>query len=334
MTPCEFLFLYGAVCLFAAVPAIGHGNMQNPAPWGFQFGMEGGMQCGPNGMWNCQFFTNETQIPANVTPTLEPSSFLRTWPRSAVDGGQQRRNPWFAPGTAPILSPCDVGGGNPTGCPAGDRNSTVCPGGGYPFGTDARMYNFTSIAETRWRAGSVVEVAWAIKSNHGGGFAYRLCKYADDSKDRTALTEACFQDTTLAFAGDTQWVEYGLSGIRTAFKANRTAVGTWPPHSMWTKNPIPACASQDGGSWGDPACEHHGGTQFPPPAAGLNGTRLYGFGEDYYRVKWLPAFNWSIVDKVVVPADLKAGAYALSWRWDSEQTPQVWSVCADIRIEV
>jgi hypothetical protein len=29
---------------------------------------------------------------------------------------------------------------------------------------------------------------------------------------------------------------------------------------------------------------------------------------------------------------LPAGEYVLSWRWDVEQSPQVWANCADITI--
>ena len=38
-----------------------------------------------------------------------------------------------------------------------------------------------------WKAGDVVEVAWTLQANHGGGYSYRLCP-ADEP-----LTEACFQ---------------------------------------------------------------------------------------------------------------------------------------------
>merc|ERR1719265_2097776 len=43
------------------------------------------------------------------------------------------------------------------------------------------------------------------------------------------------------------------------------------------------------------------------------------------------AFDFGIVDKVVVP-QVPPGDYVLGWRWDSEQSSQVWSVCADVTI--
>ena len=41
-------------------------------------------------------------------------------------------------------------------------------------------------------------------------------------------------------------------------------------------------------------------------------------------------FHYSIVDRIRVPST--PGDYVLSWRWDCEQTNQVWNSCADIRI--
>ena len=44
-------------------------------------------------------------------------------------------------------------------------------------------------------------------------------------------------------------------------------------------------------------------------------------------------FMFSMTDNLKVPSDLVPGEYSLSWRWDCEQTPQVWNSCADITIE-
>ena len=40
----------------------------------------------------------------------------------------------------------------------------------------------------------------------------------------------------------------------------------------------------------------------------------------------------NIVDKVIVPKYLAAGEYLLSWRWDAEQSNQIWQNCADVTI--
>ena len=77
-----------------------------------------------------------------------------------------------------MFSPCGVGGGNPLGCPEGEPYSPgqYCPGGGYAFGPNAEDYDFPDVMTTEWKLGSVVEAAWSIVANHGGGYSYRLCK--------------------------------------------------------------------------------------------------------------------------------------------------------------
>ena len=47
--------------------------------------------------------------------------------------------------------------------------------------------------------GSTQEVAWLMDANHGGGYSYRLCKIPPEG--RSGLTEECFQEGHLAFAG-------------------------------------------------------------------------------------------------------------------------------------
>lgn len=39
-----------------------------------------------------------------------------------------------------------------------------------------------------------------------------------------------------------------------------------------------------------------------------------------------------ISDEVVIPKTLPPGKYVLSWRWDCEETAQVWQNCADVNI--
>ena len=65
-------------------------------------------------------------------------------------------------------------------------------------------------------------------------------------------------------------------------------------------------------------------TQFREPLPGLS-----GYSGAYASRQGLP---YSIVDKVEVPAALEEGDYLLSWRWDCEQTPQIWQSCADLSV--
>mmetsp|Transcript_115350 Transcript_115350/g.203611 ORF Transcript_115350/g.203611 Transcript_115350/m.203611 type:complete len:96 (-) Transcript_115350:102-389(-) len=39
-----------------------------------------------------------------------------------------------------------------------------------------------------------------------------------------------------------------------------------------------------------------------------------------------------LVDRVAIPAWLPPGDYVLGWRWDCEETAQVWQNCADVAI--
>ena len=54
------------------------------------------------------------------------------------------------------------------------------------------------------------------------------------------LTEECFQQTTLKFVGDKQWIQASEPGRqnRTEIPARRTTNGTFPPGSQWTRNPV------------------------------------------------------------------------------------------------
>ena len=49
-------------------------------------------------------------------PTMPADSPLRTQARADPTGKGGKINPWWAPGTAPIWSPCGIDGGNPHGC--------------------------------------------------------------------------------------------------------------------------------------------------------------------------------------------------------------------------
>ena len=39
-----------------------------------------------------------------------------------------------------------------------------------------------------------------------------------------------------------------------------------------------------------------------------------------------------IIDEIEVPR-VPPGDYVVRWRWDAEQSPQIWSGCGDIIIE-
>ena len=161
------------------------------------------------------------------------------------------RYPWRAPGRAPVWSSCGVAGGNPRGCFHSDGTRTSgraggCAEGGFDGGPDARYVSFPDVVTTAWRAGSVVEAAWAIRANHGGGYAYRLCPSSTAEHPLgLPLTEECFQAHPLPFHGEVQWLQFGANrSTRDLFgpiPAVDVSDGTWPPRSAWRRNPIPAC---------------------------------------------------------------------------------------------
>lgn len=308
--------------------ASGHGVMVVPPSW-FEVKGESGLspatRCQDLGLGApaCMWFTNYTFVSGE--PSLPPH--MRTYQDLEFNGTKYdwtKTHPWRRPGSAPVFSPCGVAGGNPLGCPVGGPPGE-CPGGGFGYGPAAENVSFPGAQTTVWRAGGVEKVGWGITANHGGGYSYRLCRAPAAGE---ALTEECFQQTVLRFSGDTQWVQYGDSGPSVVFRANRTVSGTWPPGSQWTRNPIPACAKPDGGAFDLEAhCVAEGGaTQFPAPGPGL-----YGFGTNA-AFPGFPLFLFTVMDKVEVPAELSPGHYVLSFRWDCEQTPQIWTACANVNI--
>ena len=291
-------------------------------------------------MW----FTNWTFIPGD--PTLDPALYTLPdfhgnaspiWEKihrfSEDHGGTSivawlptylDKNPWLAPGTAEVFSPCGIAGGNPFGVEGCDdfQNDKFCTWGGYSYGPDARDIDWEDSVWTEWSRGESVRVGWSMDANHGGGYSYRLCKVGVDGPG--GVTEECFQKTPLQFSSEYSWVQYGNDENRkVVFKANRTTHGTYPPGSEWTMNPIPVCNSTDIG-WLNPNCPQ--GFEFPP-----RGTGLHGVGE----AVWAPdvaLFLWILMDEVTVPGNLESGEYVLSFRWDNEATPQVWSGCSNIMI--
>jgi len=337
----------------------GHGSMMHPPTWmdaGGKTGMSAGLQgqagCEQRGgdifmqgsMCSAMWFTNYTHIPGEATLPNEMRSYKAHTEKKhcltdQIINKDFSKNPWMAPGTA-MNYPCGLAGGNPTGCGGG----AYCPGGGWGYGPDARTYKgFKDIPVTDWEAGSVQDVAWGINANHGGGYSYRLCPRGANLEDNTVLTEECFQAGQLDFVGDTQWIQYGKDKYpRMEIEAKRTRTGTYPAGSQWTRNPIPACDGIDGMDTEciedpfthqpvvtslDGLCEGPEDTQFTPPGPGL-----YGYGVDYAHNN-VPSLNFNVVDQIQVPKDLKAGRYVLSWRWDCEQSSQVWSTCSEINIK-
>jgi len=350
----------------------GHGQMTfPPSRHGGNLSLAG--YCGLQPRMPCVWFSQPTTIPGE--PTLNDQKY-RTYNVKVSEGPHDwtRRLPWRAPGTAPVLgSGCGVAGGNALPIPNG---------GDAPPGVE-QGFDGLKLAETEptvWKKGDVVEVAWAIMANHGGGYSWRLCKKSE------GVTEECFQRKVLRFAGNVSWLQYSdrlpnrggyLKLPRFELPLVKVSEGTFPAGSEWARNPIPSCFYCDqtkcgsrlpnmtdwfephqfgpndhkkyvGGEewWRQEQCAQDcsgfsmmtcppGMTQFEEPLPGISGylgTLLVNEHDNPVGSTGIEGLPYSIVDKVVVPTDIEAGEYLLSWRWDSEQSPQIWQNCADIRI--
>ena len=112
---------------------------------------------------------------------------------------------------------------------------------------------------TVWAAGSEVRTAISLRANHGGGYSFRLCPV------HAALDETCFQKIPLAFVPGRQLLRWA-NGTELAINGTYVDVGTNPPGSSWSMNPLPYSNAGSGPQFPPPCHEkgsHGGGT--PPP---------------------------------------------------------------------
>merc|ERR1712113_310014 len=260
----------------------------------------------------------------------------RTWALSDVYrlDDYTKFHPWRYPGSAPIADPCGLAGGwNTTG--ASFAGGDAPPG--VPQGAKGSSfpYNQKTLSRTVWIAGSEAEGAWGITANHGGGYQYRLCPYEKYEEEG----EACFQKQPLDFVGDTQWIQFGHGmdvNNRTEIPATTvTGQKVLPVDSTWRKNPVPPCNTPiSGGALMSP-CP---GPTFEPAIPGLYGFGPGACGSSIAGTECTPEqfaernFDFGIVDKVTVP-NIPEGDYVISFRWESEQTNEIWTSCADVTIK-
>lgn len=278
--------------------------------------------------------------PAKPTIAVNDTKLGTVFSWNESYGDWTKLHPWRYPGAAPLENPCGLMGGWYFPGPSGTGGEATF---GFPQGFKGTEIS-RLLKRTTWVAGSTVEASWGITANHGGGYQYRLCRITKASVNITAeATEDCFQQTPMEFVGDTQWIQYGNAedgpfgngmnpNNRVEINATRVREGTLPRGSTWTRNPVPACNDLPRLGGHNHPCE---APMFPPPADGI-----YGFGPgscasgveqctpEQYVSRLMP---YGIVDKLRVP-NLPAGDYIVSFRWDCEQLPQIWSNCADVSI--
>eukprot|EP00656_Telonema_subtile_P001283 TRINITY_DN10590_c0_g4_i1.p1 TRINITY_DN10590_c0_g4~~TRINITY_DN10590_c0_g4_i1.p1 ORF type:complete len:434 (+),score=70.86 TRINITY_DN10590_c0_g4_i1:45-1346(+) len=237
-------------------------------------------------------------------------------------------SPWRAPGSAPVIDACGMAGGRFPGQGTGGagaqyQNTSLAKRG------DQGSHLPAMPPQATWKVGASYEVSWTVAANHGGGYAYRLAP-ADGP-----LTEESFRKMALDFVGKStlRWDSNKSTDIQfdTKLKGWETNQGTTPAGSTWRKNPIPSGLWQREGPTFDPVCQEsqeciQGYSSFPHLAP--QGTcKCSGFSNGG---PLLP--NLEVVDSVQLPAGLAPGKYVLQWRWDCEESDQIWASCSDVEI--
>lgn len=233
-------------------------------------------------------------------------------------------SPWRHPGSAPVIDSCGTAGGRLPGQGPGTAGADYRPTIHAKRGDLGSKVLKPAPSGTVWTTGQHVEVAWTVKAFHGGGYQYRLCPLDHE------LNEACFQSTPLKYVGQSSLRWGGVGGERLYFNATDVSVGTVPIGSTWRKNPVPrgpwGWKGVSGGGSPEPICDE--------PAACRNAhyknpkqltCRCSGDG-----IGDIP--NLEIVDTVAIPKGLTPGEWVLGWRWDCEESTQVWSSCSDVTI--
>lgn len=243
-------------------------------------------------------------------------------------------NPWMRPGSAPIEDPCGMAGGtSPANSGPGDAvfGSTPLASMG-DLGSRTLPYSPSGV---EWVAGEWVEVKWGMRFNHGGGYQYRLCPGLN-------ATEACFKSHPMAFEPSGQQLEW-LNGTRYLIPGVFVKVDG----ATWARNPIPRInfdssssgqAANATGCWPDPTTGGATGPacrQFAPPCPQDDGwfadpsVGTDKSGQGACSGDWTHGL---VVDLVQVPPEFPPGPAVLGWRWDCEETTQVWANCADVLV--
>jgi len=347
----SILVILFTFCLFGQ--CIGHGAMYFPNPWWSQSECSENMSpadcefhcykeeefasnCEPKGNMGCNrgcnlgvmaFFTNYTFVGER---TIEKEYIAPHVPyKLSGSAWRWNLNPWNSPGSAKTFGEgCGVGGGNPWGCIGNphDEEGRCCGGswiwekgvktnkwrqgcGGYSRGRSAieeyKRGAFQShwagpwagrLGGTTWERGTAATVIWTMNAFHRGGYAYRLCGPVEKGKE-WMVNEQCFRDGHLKFVGDKKWWFKVSSGKDAGNPDN------WETHEAVKTN---VGTNPEGSEW-----------------MMVTLPQTNGSGE---------SVEWAIKDLVEVPESLEPGRYVLSFRWDCQQSPQVWNSCANIDI--
>lgn len=298
-------------------------NISIPDPWN---PAAGDMVLNPNTTAGIAIKPNCAN-PATKPTICDPR--LRTMNTQAECGSKEDIyywSPWRAPGAAPVIDACGSAGGRHPGQGIGGagaqfQNTSLAKEG------DLGSQLPAMAPQATWRAGSKAEVGWTIMAHHGGGYAYRLAP-ADGP-----LTEETFREMPLDFVGKSilRWDGDKTTQLEfdTVEKGWQTNKGTVPKGSTWRKTPIPTVLWEREGPSFEPVCEESDACK----AAATLGHGTQGVcrcsGNSNGGVL-LP--NLEMVDNVRIPVGLKPGRYVLQFRWDCEETDQIWASCSDVEV--
>lgn len=317
----------------------------------------------------CLWFSQPTTITGE--PTLNKPK-LRTYNVNVNNGpgDWSRKMPWRAPGAAPVLgSGCGVAGGNPLPIPNGGQSyrgmKQGFDGAKLPA-TKPTIWRKGDSVEVAWSltANHGGGYSWRLckKSNNitedcfqnnvlrfSGNVSW--LQYSDQIPNREGFISLPRFEVPLVtvtegtFPAGSQWAR---NPIPSCAYCDQATCGTrlpnltewFQPHQLgpddhtwqvggeqWWKQE--QCA-QDCSGFNLMTCPP-GMTQFPEPLPGIS-SYLGNFMVMGKHTVGMEGVQFSIVDKVLVPSAIEAGDYLLSWRWDCEQSPQIWQNCADVKI--
>jgi len=300
-------------------------NLTVDNPWAPKLG---DMVLDPQSTKTLQIKQNCDNPNPSVNSTICASS-LRTCNTQAKCGASDDiyfYSPWRAPGSAPVIDSCGSAGGRFPGQGIGGagaqfENSSVARAGDIGSSLPAMA------SQASWRLGTAVEVGWTVMANHGGGYTYRLAKKG------APLTEETFRKLPLDFTGNSilRWDGDRSTQLEfnTTEKGWETSVGTMPEGSTWRKNPIPSGLWEREGAQFEPVCEESDECRahFTTGRGEQGVCRCSGYSNGG---PLLP--NLEIVDLVKIPAHLTPGDYVVQWRWDCEESDQVWASCSDVTL--
>ena len=168
-------------------------------------------------------------------------------------------------------------------------------------------YNIPGVAwgdeiVAQYKQGEVVDVSWCVNADHGGVYGYRLCddpelvaKFWGDeplTPEEQVQAEACFNEGLLR------------------------------------------CDDVPGQVCGmEPRCQEGWGCDVPGEWFHCEGTSNYQ-SKSYACANSEESCNGGILVKrqIKIPDTFPVGKTVMSWRWDSDETVEVFAACADIEI--